>query len=173
MATRSASILGRVILSQVKISIVKIGKPSLQEYGSIVEQFQKRLKSYSVSHLEIRSLSCARKMSALLEQRLGLGESRKPLQDGHLIIMLDERGSHWSSIQLSEKVKEWQLNPRIKRISFIIGGPYGISEEIKKSCDLLWSLSTAVFPSDLAWVIVWEQVYRAFSIIKGTSYHHQ
>ena len=58
------------------------------------------------------------------------------------------------------------------KMTFVIGGPYGLTDEVRQQADLVLSLAKGVFPSDLAWVMLWEQLYRASTIIRRTPYHH-
>ena len=88
-------------------------------------------------------------------------------------IGLDETGEQLSSKKLAQKLSSWENDPSIKKICFVVGGPYGLNDTQKKHCQLLWSLSAGTFTSDLAWLIMSEQLYRSFSIIRGSSYHHE
>jgi len=88
------------------------------------------------------------------------------------IVSLDERGKMWSSPQLADFIRNERDCGGVRTLNFLVGSPYGLSEDLRKICAFSWSLSPAVFPSDLAWVLANEQIYRAFSIINGSPYHH-
>ena len=90
-----------------------------------------------------------------------------------ILVLLDETGNNWSSKDLAGKIATWQQRGTIKSVAFLIGGPYGVSQEVKHAATETWSLSRATFQGDIAWALVWEQIYRAYSIIKGTGYHHE
>ena len=88
------------------------------------------------------------------------------------IITLDERGEILSSPKLAKKFESIMNSGITKEILIVIGGPFGLPDELKAITDFNWSFSKAVFPSDLAWVMTWEQVYRANAILRGSPYHH-
>jgi 23S rRNA (pseudouridine1915-N3)-methyltransferase len=88
-------------------------------------------------------------------------------------VVLDERGKDLSSPELAQFIQSKMDLGHTKSLSFVIGGPYGISDELRQQADFVWRLSKGVFPSDLAWVMVWEQIYRAANILRGTPYHHE
>lgn len=91
----------------------------------------------------------------------------------HPIIALDERGQEWSSAQFSQVIVKLRDDPGIKSLTFVIGGPHGLSEEFRKDAKEVWRFSKLTFTSDLAWLLLWEQMYRAQNIIAGTGYHHE
>ena len=88
------------------------------------------------------------------------------------LVALDERGKTFSSRALATQIGLWKADTRIKDLVFVIGGPYGLPEVITKKARLIWGLGELTLPSDLAWVVVAEQLYRAATINKGMSYHH-
>jgi 23S rRNA (pseudouridine1915-N3)-methyltransferase len=82
------------------------------------------------------------------------------------IIALDERGKLFSSSEFAQ-----QLSADSRRVIFIIGGPFGLSEEVKKTAHELLALSRMTFTHEMARLLLLEQIYRAISIIKGRKYH--
>lgn len=94
---------------------------------------------------------------------------RAAIPDNSWIIVLDEKGSQFDSRSLAKKITLWQRQGR--KISFIIGGADGLHENLKKSADLIWSLSSLTLPHALVRVILAEQVYRAWSILNNHPYH--
>lgn len=96
----------------------------------------------------------------------------KPASE-HLLVALDERGREWTSMELAAELQRRADDPGIKSVTFLIGGPLGLSPALKEQAHVTWRLSRATFTSDLAWLLLWEQLYRAHSILKGTGYHHQ
>ena len=87
------------------------------------------------------------------------------------VIVLDEKGSQFDSRSLAKKISSWQQQGL--KISFIIGGADGLHESIKKSADLVWSLSSLTLPHALVRVIVAEQIYRAWTIHNNHPYHRE
>ena len=137
----------------MKVEFVKIGRVVQDPVKVMVAEYEKRLRAY----VEVSS------------QVL---KTDYEFVNGIYYVALDERGNQFTSQALSDKIQQWQLDPQIKKVCFVIGGPYGLSDTQKMRCSMLWSLSSGTLTSDLAWLVTWEQVYRAFTILKGSSYHH-
>ena len=157
----------------MKIRVIKIGKPADKAYTQLAEKFEKRLKGFcKFEHLVLKAHDGVEKSKRELFSKLELDASGRPTNPAHKIVSLDERGKIFSSPDLAKFVESSINNSQIKCLSIVIGGPYGIPAELRTESHQIWSLSHAVFPSDMAWVMVWEQLYRASAIIRGTSYHH-
>ncbi|TFH27846.1 MAG: 23S rRNA (pseudouridine(1915)-N(3))-methyltransferase RlmH [Bacteroidia bacterium] len=86
------------------------------------------------------------------------------------LVLLDERGQEYNSISFAEYLNS--LEGRVNHLVFVIGGPYGFSEEVYKRADAQLSLSKLTFSHQLVRVIFMEQLYRAYTILKGEPYHH-
>lgn len=107
-----------------------------------------------------------------IQKNLYEKEYRKALsiiKPGSILISLDESGNHYNSISFSKKMQFWI--EEYSNIYFIIGGPDGLSDEVKNKSGSILSLSKLTFPHQLAKVILIEQVYRAISIMKNHPYH--
>lgn len=103
----------------------------------------------------------------LIEEELIL----KRLQPNHYLILLDERGKKLDSIQWSQQFQNL-MNQGTKTVVILIGGAFGVSDAVKEKAKQTWSLSSLVFPHQMVRLIVAEQVYRAFSILNNSPYHH-
>ena len=88
------------------------------------------------------------------------------------MILLDERGKQYGSGEFSVFLAQKMLNG-IKRLVFVIGGPYGFSEAVYRKADELLSLSKMTFSHQMVRMIFAEQIYRAMTIMKGEPYHHE
>lgn len=86
-------------------------------------------------------------------------------------ILLDERGQQVDNEQLSQQLSK--LHYSSDHLVFIIGGAYGVSEELRSICSFVWSLSRLVFPHQLVRLLLIEQIYRSQTIVDGQPYHHQ
>lgn len=95
----------------------------------------------------------------------------KRLQPNHYLILLDERGKKLDSVQWSQQFQNL-MNQGTKTLVILIGGAFGVSDAIKERAKQTWSLSPLVFPHQMVRLIVAEQVYRAFSILNHSPYHH-
>ncbi len=95
----------------------------------------------------------------------------KKLQLSHYLILLDERGKSLSSVQWATQIQQC-MNTSVKTLVLLIGGAYGVTDTIKQRANQCWSLSPLVFPHQLVRLIVAEQLYRSFSILNNSPYHH-
>lgn len=96
----------------------------------------------------------------------------KRLHPNHYFIVLDERGKLLSSVEWASQFQQL-MNQSVKTCVILIGGAYGVSDTILKKANAVWSLSKLVFPHQLVRLIVAEQIYRAYSIINNSGYHHE
>ncbi len=92
-------------------------------------------------------------------------------QAGDFFILLDEAGKKMSSVEFAELLRE-RLLDRGATCRFVVGGPFGVSSQVKEAASMRLSLSPMTFPHELARVVLLEQIYRGLSIIKGRGYHH-
>lgn len=95
----------------------------------------------------------------------------KKLQPHHYLILLDERGKQLRSEQWAQQLQQL-MNQATRTAVFLIGGAFGVSEAVKQAARQTWSLSTLVMPHQLVRLVLAEQLYRAFSILNHTPYHH-
>ena len=91
------------------------------------------------------------------------------LPKGAHVIALDQGGDHWSTKQLSRQLACWMTDGR--DLALLVGGPEGLAEPCLQRAECMWSLSPLTFPHPLVRVILAEQLYRAWSILKGHPYH--
>ena len=96
---------------------------------------------------------------------------KKYIIDKEYLIVLDERGRAFKSLELAEKLKILMQNQSY--ITFVIGGPEGISENLKKTAREVWSLSTLTLNHEIALLVFVEALYRSFTVIKGIPYHRE
>ncbi len=103
----------------------------------------------------------------LLEEEMIL----KKLHPHHYLVLLDERGKLLTSPQWAQQFQQ-MMNMGTKTMVILIGGAFGVTDNIRKQAKQVWSLSHLVFPHQLVRLMVAEQVYRAFSILNNSPYHH-
>lgn len=96
----------------------------------------------------------------------------KALKPDDYVILFDETGKTLNSVQFSQKIEKLQTSG-IRRITFVIGGAFGVDETIKKRAKETWKLSDLVFNHHIALAVTLEQIYRAFTIIKNKPYHNE
>lgn len=96
----------------------------------------------------------------------------KRLQPAHYLVLLDERGKNLSSPQWAQQFQQC-MNQGVKTLVILIGGAFGVTDAVRQAARQTWSLSALVFPHQLVRLITAEQVYRAFSILNNSPYHHE
>ena len=149
------------------LHIVSIGKKHESWVVEGIERYQKRLKApFSIEwvlmpHSSLEGLSARQEESGRILSRLDAYD---------YIVLLDERGTLMDSPAISQLL-EARLNSS-QKIALVIGGAYGVTDEIRQRAHLLWSFSPLVFPHQLVRLLLVEQVYRAQEIARGGSYHH-
>lgn len=153
----------------MKIYFWSVGRAHESYIKDAIEMFTKRISHYYPVEWKIFSSS-----KSNIEEQIKKDESLQLLnafQKDDIIIALDENGKQWSSIELANFMQR-QANNSIKNLIFIIGGAYGLHENVLKKCNYKWSLSKLVFPHQLVRLILAEQIYRACTIIRNEKYHH-
>ncbi len=137
-----------------------------------VEIFTKRISNYYP--VEWKIFPSAKNANASTEDEIKKTEGAtilKFIQKDDVLIALDEKGKQWSSIELASFIQQ-KANESKKNLIFLVGGAYGLHENIINKCSYSWSLSKLVFPHQLVRLILAEQIYRACTIIKNEKYHH-
>ncbi|HEX6915339.1 MAG TPA: 23S rRNA (pseudouridine(1915)-N(3))-methyltransferase RlmH [Chitinophagaceae bacterium] len=156
----------------MKIVFRSVGKPHEKYIKDGVEDFTSRISKYFRVEWEI--IAPPRNAAALSPAELKKQESVQiisMLNDDDFLVLLDERGKNIASVELSELLQK-KANDSLKRMIFLIGGAYGVDENIRARADFSWSLSRLVFPHMLVRLILAEQVYRACTILRNEKYHH-
>ena len=156
----------------MKITLVVIGKTDAAYLKEGLNEYLKRLKHYV--NFEIEVIPDIKKA-----KNIGVGNQKK--REGELILskksvgkeihLFDENGRTLSSRGLALFLEKKMLSG-LKELVFVVGGPYGFSEEVYKNTSSKISLSRLTFSHQMVRLICTEQIYRAFTILKGEPYHH-
>ena len=156
----------------MKIQFWSIGKAHESYVKEAVEMFSKRISHYYPVEWNIIPVPKNKAMLSEMDLKKKEGETilNFLLKDDYLVL-LDERGKQMKSEELAKFI-ETRANESVKKIVFLIGGAFGVSDEVMKRANYKWSLSALVFPHQLVRLILAEQVYRACTIIKNEKYHH-
>ncbi len=156
----------------MKVALWMVGKTSFPYLQDGFNIYEKRLKHYlSYQSLVIPDVKNAKHLKPTqIKQKEG-DLIEKYLEKGDFLILLDENGKSYTSIQFS-KFFEKQLEMSHKRIIFLIGGAYGFSDAIYKRANSKLSLSDMTFSHQMVRLFAIEQIYRALTIMKGEPYHH-
>jgi 23S rRNA (pseudouridine1915-N3)-methyltransferase len=151
------------------ICIGKTGKSFLEEGES---EYLKRLKHYiQVERVEIHDIKNAKKLTFEQIKEQEGKEILSKVQTGDQLILLDENGDAYSSVQFSNFLQQ-KFNFGGKAIAFVVGGAYGFSDEVYTAATGKISLSNMTFSHQMVRMIFFEQLYRAMTILRGEPYHH-
>ena len=157
----------------MKITLLQTGKTTEKHVTDGVEVYSARLKKYcGFEIVTIPELKDTKNMP-VREQKSKEGKRiADALGRDDLIVLLDERGKDFRTVEFAEWL-EGKSQMQGKRLVFVIGGPWGFSDEVNKLSSFRISLSKMTFPHQLVRLLFVEQLYRAFTIIKGEPYHHE
>ncbi len=153
----------------MKFELVVIGKTNEAYLAAGIADFQKRLERYCPVVIKIVKEKRGKIAGKVRIAEEG-GQLLAQASANSLIVALDRTGRLLSSEDLSENIGRWRDSGR-QVISFIIGGPLGLSAEVLKRADLVISLSKMTFTHEMARLILLEQLYRGLAILAGSKYH--
>ena len=155
----------------MKIRLLVVGKTKEKLVEEGIKEYLKRLTRYTSFEIEvIPDAKVSNKMSSNEVKQLEGKEILKKL-GSDILVLLDEKGKEFTSVAFSQWIEKHQLNST-KQITFLIGGAFGFSDEVYKRASSKIALSKMTFTHQMIRLIFIEQVYRAFTIIKGEKYHH-
>ncbi len=139
----------------LQITLLTVGRLPAGPLAQLGDDFSRRLKKFA--SLELKQVKSDDRLEAAIPKN-------------SLLIVLEVTGKQMSSEAFSKKLQTWV--DQGQKLTFIIGGPHGPSAELKSKADLLLSLSQMTTTHDLAQIFFLEQLYRAFTITKGMTYHY-
>ena len=157
----------------MKILLLVIGKTDEDYLVTGIKKYVGRLGHY-VS-FEMKEFPDPRNRKTLSEEQQKKAEGfllLQQLQPSDHVVLLDENGKQFTSVAFAENL-ERQMASGTKRLVFVIGGPYGFAPEVYDRANAKMSLSPMTFSHQMVRLIFVEQLYRAFTILKGEPYHHQ
>ncbi|PJE74573.1 MAG: 23S rRNA (pseudouridine(1915)-N(3))-methyltransferase RlmH [Candidatus Taylorbacteria bacterium CG10_big_fil_rev_8_21_14_0_10_41_48] len=152
----------------MKIIIISFGKESDANLVDAIDDFTERLSHWT--DIEWKVLPASRDEGGKGRQDEAIDLLRF-IDDNDTLVALDERGKKMTSQKLSEFFDRSMVSGE-KRIIFVIGGSYGLHHDVLSRADMTLSLSDMTLPHQIVRLVLIEQVYRAFSILKGSKYHH-
>jgi 23S rRNA (pseudouridine1915-N3)-methyltransferase len=155
----------------MNIKLVVIGETNNKNLKVLIDHYTHKLNHYIKFDLIIIQDPKKKLPESIQIQKEG-EKILSILKKNEFIILLDENGEHKSSVGFSKFIQK-KLNSGMKTLTFVIGGPYGFSKEIKSMSNYQLSLSKMTFSHEMIRLFFTEQLYRAFSILKNEPYHHQ
>ena len=158
----------------MQIRVVAVGKIKEKFLQDGIAEFEKRLRPYVKLQLietadEKRPLSAPPSLESAAMDKEG-ERILQALPENSFVIALDVKGQAWSSVELAGAFREWELAGN-NQLAFVIGGDLGLSPAVLSRSNLRLSLSKMTFTHPMARLLLLEQVYRAFRILRGEPYH--
>ena len=150
----------------MRLRIIWTGKTRDARLRALVDDYAERLSHFVRCEVtELRELGRTDK-SGIDKETKRISDALRP---GAVTVLLDPDGAEWTSQELAAQVRSWEGNG-IKEVAFVIGGPNGLASDFKARADKRWSLSRLTLTHEMARVLLFEQLYRAYTIIHGLPY---
>lgn len=154
----------------MKIVCLAVGKKHDSAIAGAIDDYTARLNRFASTQWQIISPAKG-KVDADETKRIEGAAISAYIKDDDYIVLLDESGVQLASDELAG-ILDMLDTHSAKRIVFVIGGAYGVPDELKRRADVAWSLSKLTFPHQLVRLLLIEQLYRANTIRQGQPYHH-
>lgn len=154
----------------MKLVIITVGRKHDASLDALIGDYEQRLPQ----HVQL-SWQYVSPVSGSDIERVKSQESQaiaSLIKSEDFTILLDERGKLYDNSRIARFIEDAQSG-RFSRIVFVIGGAHGLTDELRKQCDAIWSLSPLVFPHRIVRLVLAEQIYRSYAIIANHPYHHQ
>lgn len=157
----------------MKICLLVIGKTDATYIREGIEEYEKRLVRYIPYEMKVLAdIKNSKNMSEVLQKEKEGEMLLEQLLPSDVVVLLDENGKQYGSVGFSEFIGQKMVGG-VKRLVFIIGGPYGFSQAVYERANDKVSLSKMTFSHQMVRMIFAEQLYRAMTIMKGEPYHHE
>ena len=150
----------------MRFRIIWTGKTRDARLRALIDDYAERLSHFvRCEVVELRELGRS--------DKTGIDKETKRISDalrsGAVTVLLDPDGAEWTSQQFAAQLKGWEGNGT-KEVAFVVGGPNGVTGDLKSRADKRWSLSRLTLTHEMARVLLFEQLYRAYTIIHGLPY---
>ncbi|SFU10613.1 23S rRNA (pseudouridine1915-N3)-methyltransferase [Algoriphagus locisalis] len=157
----------------MQIKLIAIGKTDHSAINSLIEEYNKRLNFYIKFEFEvIPDLKNTKSLSEVLQKEKEGELILKKIIPADDLILLDERGKSYSSMDFSQFIQK-KMNAGLKQLIFVIGGPYGFSDAVYARANGKLSISKMTFSHQMIRPFFIEQLYRGFTILRNEPYHHE
>ena len=156
----------------MKISLFVVGKTNHNYLSPGIDDYTKRINHYIPFNIQYIADAKNTKNLSQAQQKQAEGQNLLNTFDkSDYVVLLDERGKEFTSKDFSSFIEK-KMQTVAKRLVFVVGGPYGFSEDVYQRANEKISLSKMTFPHDLIRLIFTEQLYRSFTIMNNEPYHH-
>lgn len=156
----------------MKISLFVVGKTNHNYLSPGIDDYTKRINHYIPFNIQYIADAKNTKSLSQAQQKQAEGQNLlNAFEKSDYVVLLDERGKEFTSKDFSSFIEK-KMQTVAKRLVFVVGGPYGFSEDVYQRANEKISLSKMTFPHDLIRLIFTEQLYRSFTIMNNEPYHH-
>lgn len=156
----------------MKTKLLVVGKTNDKNITKGIDDYVGRVKHYMPFDIEvIPELKNTKSLTQSNQKEMEAEQILKRLQPSDTVVLLDEHGKEYRSIEFARWIEKQQQTAR--GLVFIIGGPYGFADSVYERSDAKLSLSKMTFSHQMIRLLFVEQIYRACTIIKGEPYHHE
>lgn len=156
----------------MKIILLVFGKTNNKQLLILENEYIEKISRFvEIERVEIKEPTGHTKLNETEQMKREALMFETKFVSGDFLIVLDEKGKNCSSIEFSMFLQN-KMNLSYKRLVFIIGGPYGVSDSLRKKANQVLSLSSMTYTHEMARMILLEQIYRGFNIINRSQYHH-
>lgn len=157
----------------MKFTLLVVGRTVEKHYITAINDYVSRIKHFITFDMEvIPELKNTKNLSVEQQKEKESELILKSLQAGDVVVLLDEHGKEFRSIEFADWV-ERKMNTVNKRLVFVIGGPYGFARKVYEAAQEKISLSKMTFSHQMIRLIFVEQLYRAMTILNNGPYHHE
>ena len=157
----------------MKILLLVIGKTDEKYLLEGMSRYRDRLKHYiGFNYEEIPDIKNRKSLSEAQQKKQEADLILTKLKMGDKLVLLDEKGKEYRSVEFAKHLQQ-QMNSGIKRLVFVVGGPYGFDASVYEKSQGKISLSKMTFSHQMIRLFMVEQVYRAMTILKNEPYHHE
>ena len=151
----------------MRLQFIWPGKTKNAHLRALIEDYEKRVSHFTRCEItELRADSGAGGGTGIDRESKRISDA---LLNAEVTILLDPQGTEWNSEELARQVQDWE-NSGIRSVAFIVGGPDGVSQDLKRQVTRHWSLSKLTLTHEMARVVLVEQLYRAYAIIHRLPY---
>ncbi|MEG1580023.1 MAG: 23S rRNA (pseudouridine(1915)-N(3))-methyltransferase RlmH [Bacteroidaceae bacterium] len=157
----------------MKTELIVVGKTTDSKLEALISDYMERIKHYIPFDITVLpELKGTKGLTFEQQKEREADLLLKSFRSGDCVVLLDEGGKEFRSIDFSKYI-QYKLASPVRRLLFVIGGPYGFSESVYKAATEKLSLSKMTFSHQMIRLLFVEQVYRSMTILKGEPYHHE
>lgn len=157
----------------MKITLLSVGKTDKGSLSTLIKEYEKRINRYTAFEtVVVPDIKSSKKLPEKEQKTLEGSNILKALQPTDYVVLLDDKGTQYSSTEFADFIEK-KSHSVSKRMVFVIGGPYGFSDEVYSRANEKVSLSRMTFTHQMVRLVFTEQLYRAMTILKGEPYHHE